>query len=374
MTTRTATVPQPTLAGRYRLRRRLATGALADVWSADDLRLERPVAVKWYRDDHEARVSHERELQLLAGLSHPAIVRLFDAGRRAGRPFVVVERIRGKTLRERIAVGPSEPEVVRAMGIALADALDHAHNAGVVHRDVKPANILIDETGLPHLADFGIAGTDEAAGDGTLLWGTPGYAAPEQLVGDRVGPAADVYALALVLLEALTGERAAAGNPLAAAVARVRGTPALPDGLPEPLARLLRDMLQRAPAKRPTAAEVATRLGAMGTLQATPERAAARRLPASEARRLVAAVMAVAALFAALAVLPYTRTSAQADDPTVAEKEQLVEAASRRTQERAVTRSDVRSGGRLLPAAARGARGGLRAGERLREPLSEPLR
>lgn len=330
--------------------------------------------MKWYRDGLEARASHERELQLLAGLSHPAIVRLFDAGRRGRRPFVVVERIRGKTLRERIAAGPSEPEMVRAMGITLADALDHAHTAGVVHRDVKPANILIDETSLPHLADFGIAGTDEAAGDGTLLWGTPSYAAPEQLTGDRVGPAADVYALGLVLLETLTGRRAVSGNPLAAAVARVRGLPALPDGLPEPLARLLREMLQRAPHKRPTAAEVAATLGAMGPLPAAGRHAAAWRLPVSEARRLLAAVLAVAALFAVLASLPSPRSSAQANDPALVEKEQLVEAASQRAEERAATRSKMHSQGRLLPAAARGARGGLRAGERLREPLSEPLR
>ncbi|MEU1457206.1 serine/threonine-protein kinase [Streptomyces avermitilis] len=234
------------VAGRYRLDELLGRGGAADVYEGLDLRLRRPVAVKVFRPEGDAQ-TEERfgdEGRLLARLQHPGLVTVYDSGQEDGRPYLVMQFIKGTTLRRRIAAAPLTPAEVSRVGSALASALAHVHAAGVVHRDVKPSNILLNETGTPHLADFGISRlldntTHTATG---ALVGTAAYMAPEQVLGRGAGPAADIYSLGLVLLESLKGELEYGGAPLEAAIARLHRPPVIPSGLPADLVELLEAM------------------------------------------------------------------------------------------------------------------------------------
>ncbi|GGU23900.1 serine/threonine-protein kinase [Streptomyces lavendofoliae] len=245
------------VAGRYRLDDLLGRGGGADVYEALDLRLRRPVAVKVLRPEGEA-LTEERfdsEARLLARLQHPGLVTVYDCGREDGQPYLVMELIRGTTLRRRIARASLTPAEACRMGEALASALAHVHAAGVVHRDVKPSNILLDESGAPYLTDFGISRLlDSTARTVTGgLVGTAAYMAPEQVLGKGAGPAADVYSLGLVLLEALKAELEYDGTPLEAAIARLHRPPVIPPELPDGLAELLRAMTAVDEADRPDA-------------------------------------------------------------------------------------------------------------------------
>ncbi|MEU0664934.1 serine/threonine-protein kinase [Streptomyces lavendulocolor] len=234
------------VAGRYRLDDLLGRGGGADVYEGLDLRLRRPVAVKVLRPEGEAPTEErfDSEARLLARLQHPGLVTVYDCGRDDGQPFLVMELIKGTTLRRRIAGAPLTPAEACRLGSALASALAHVHANGVVHRDVKPSNILLDETGVPYLTDFGISRLLDSTAHtvtGTLV-GTAAYMAPEQVLGRGAGPAADVYSLGLVLLEALKGELEYDGTPLEAAIARLHRAPVFPPSLPEGLTALLRAM------------------------------------------------------------------------------------------------------------------------------------
>ncbi|MET9800156.1 serine/threonine-protein kinase [Streptomyces sp. NPDC006368] len=246
------------VAGRYRLDDLLGRGGAADVYEGLDLRLRRPVAVKVFRPEGEAQ-AEERftdEGRLLAQLQHPGLVTVYDSGQEDGRPYLVMQLIKGTTLRRRIAVAPMTPVEVCRIGSALASALAHVHAAGVVHRDVKPSNILLDETGAPHLTDFGISrllDTTTHTATGTLV-GTAAYMAPEQVLGKGAGPAADIYSLGLVLLEALKGElEYGGGAPLEAAIARLHRPPVIPSDLPGDLVELLEAMTDPDENNRPDA-------------------------------------------------------------------------------------------------------------------------
>ncbi|MGW7264050.1 protein kinase domain-containing protein [Streptomyces sp. NPDC054842] len=267
------------LAGRYRLDALLGQGGAADVYSAFDLRLRRQVAVKVFRPGTDAQTEERftEEAVLLAGLQHPGLVTVFDSGREAGSPYLVMQLITGATLRARAAAGVLAPAEVCALGAALADALDHVHAAGVVHRDVKPSNILLDETGVPHLTDFGISRLmDSTARTATgALVGTAAYLAPEQVLGRTVGPAADVYALGLTLLECLKGELEYDGTPLEAAIARLHRAPAFPSYLDDGLAGLLGAMTALDEDDRPDARTCADAFRALGNGE-EPVGAAAR--------------------------------------------------------------------------------------------------
>src|SRR5690348_9372010 len=208
----TSAVPQAALvAGRYRLDRLVGRGGTAEVWQATDTSLDRVVALKLVTAPHdESAVRAADEARTLAQLSHPSLVQVYDAGTdNSGRPWVVMEYVDGQTLADAIHKAPLPVQRIAEIGAAVAGALAHVHARGMVHRDVKPANVLLGKDGSVKLTDFGIARLIDAARVTStgLMIGTASYLAPEQVAGEPVGPAADVYALGLVLLEALTGVR-----------------------------------------------------------------------------------------------------------------------------------------------------------------------
>ncbi len=206
----------PVVMGRYRLGKRLGSGAFGTVWSARDERLDRDVAVKLLPRERVIHARFEREARAAARLQHPAIVTLYEAAVDDEGAYLVSELVRGRTLDSLLELGRLSDRDVIAVGIALCDALGHAHSQGVIHRDVKPSNVLVPNRSAggaaggiqsAKLTDFGVAqvlGADTLTRTGDVV-GTLAYMAPEQADGREVGPEADLYSLALVLYEALTG-------------------------------------------------------------------------------------------------------------------------------------------------------------------------
>jgi serine/threonine protein kinase/WD40 repeat protein len=195
----------------YRLERELGRGGMGIVYQAQDLRLPRTVAIKLLLGGEAADYTRfRREAEAVARLRHPDIVQIYEIGTSAGQPFLVFEYIAGGTLTDRLRAQPLPAMEAAALMVRLARAAAHAHVHQVVHRDLKPGNILLDEQGTPKIADFGVArlaGRDDATHTRTgQVIGTPGYMAPEQALGNGpVGPAADIYALGAIFYETLTG-------------------------------------------------------------------------------------------------------------------------------------------------------------------------
>ena len=246
---------------RYQLQEPLGEGGMATVYRAFDTRLERAVALKVirtdYHDDPLFLKRFEREARALAQLNHPHIVQVLDVGEHQGIPFVVMEYLGGGTLKARIG-RPLLPREAGALLAPIARALAYAHDLGIIHRDVKPANILLTPEGTPKLSDFGIAkilerpGTTELTATGVGV-GTPDYMAPEQWLG-QVSPQSDIYALGVVLYELLAGRRPyAADTPVAVLLKHVN------DPLPSPrlfapdLPDAVEQVLLKALAKKPEA-------------------------------------------------------------------------------------------------------------------------
>jgi tRNA A-37 threonylcarbamoyl transferase component Bud32 len=264
------------LPGRYRSPKRIALGGMGEIYRATDSALGRAVAVKLlaerYSRDESVRRRFTREALAAARLSgEPHIVMIFDVGEYAGRPFIVMEYLSGGSLEERIRKhGAQEPAQALEWLEQAALALDAAHKHGVVHRDVKPANLLLDRNGDVHVVDFGIAsaaGMDSLTMTGTVL-GTAGYLSPEQAQGDRATPASDRYALAVVAFELLSGRRPFESDSLTAeAVAHVNEqVPSIAeicDGLPAEVDPVFRHAMAKDPAARfGTAAEFVAALRA----------------------------------------------------------------------------------------------------------------
>ena len=273
--------PGQLLHGRYRLVEPLARGGMAEVWEGVDDVLTRPIAVKLLHPhlatDEAFEERFRREAIAAARLAHPNVIATFDTGEDDGTAFIVMELIRGKTLRELLADhgGVLPPWLTATIGIQVADALHHAHEAGIVHRDVKPANVLVCEAepGSPpqvKVADFGIAraATQDGADltqPGALL-GTAKYLSPEQVEGAEPDARSDVYALGVVLYECLTGRPPfIADTEIATAMAHVHSEPLKPRqiraGIPRSLEAVVNRAMAKDPADRyPTAAELASAL------------------------------------------------------------------------------------------------------------------
>jgi|GEM_PF-591552 len=251
-----------TLPARYRIVGHLASGGMASVWEAHDELLDRDVAVKvlaaHLSDDERGRARFQREARAAASLSsHPHVVTIYDVGEHAGRAFMVMEIMRGGTLGDRLAGGrPIDRDAALRWLREAAGALDAAHEAGIVHRDVKPGNLLLDQRERLAIADFGIARVareEQLTGTGQVL-GTAAYISPEQAMGELSTAASDRYALGVVAYELLTGERPFPGANFAVqARAHVEDEPP-PATTREPaLPAAVDPVLERALAKQPLA-------------------------------------------------------------------------------------------------------------------------
>jgi eukaryotic-like serine/threonine-protein kinase len=256
-----------TIGGRYRLGDRLGAGGMGEVFVAHDLRLDREVALKLLRADlAQQEGMRERvvaEARLAARLTHPHVVGVLDTGEQDGRPFVVMERLSGRTLRDELADGRMPPERVRDVGLQVLRALAAAHELGIVHRDVKPGNILDAGVGTWKVADFGIAkwvhAEETLTGTGELL-GSPSYLAPERIDGQQAGPASDLYAVGVLLYEALTGRKPFEGDDpfaLAAAIREGRYEPptAIEAGVDPQITAVIERAMRRDPGERYESAE-----------------------------------------------------------------------------------------------------------------------
>jgi serine/threonine protein kinase len=342
------------IGGRYRVLDRLGHGGMADVFRAHDELLDRDVAVKVFRteceadpDDTNAELRRELELQSLAQLSHPNLITLFDGSVSGDGPgYLVLELVCGRDLGSWIKDGPLPEGLVRQVGAQLADALGYVHAHGMVHRDVKPANILLGEDGRPdavraRLSDFGIVRIlgRERMTSADLTLGTAFYIAPEQARGANAEPAADIYALGLVLIEALTGQRCFDGPLHEALAARLTTSPDVPAHLPAPWPALLTAMTATDPAQRPSAAQVVDVLRDPAFVEPAPPApvplpAAAQPPPVrpdddyywdapadpERSRRglvVTLALLAIGAIAAGASYLAWGQSAAPASDPTV---------------------------------------------------------
>jgi eukaryotic-like serine/threonine-protein kinase len=307
---------------RYRSPKRIARGGMGEIFRATDSVLGRAVAIKLlaerYSRDEAIRQRFTREALAAARLSgEPHIVTIFDVGEHDERPFIVMEYLSGGSLEERIRKsGAQEPGQALEWLEQAARALDAAHAHGVVHRDVKPANLLLDRNGDVHVADFGIAsaaGMDSLTMTGTVL-GTAGYLSPEQAQGDRATPASDRYALAVVAFELLSGHRPFENESMTAeAAAHVNAeVPSISEvckAVPPELDPVFRRAMAKDPSRRfETAADfVASMRGALaeaaGTTRALPPVAAAAppppAAPRARPRRPAAAWIGLIALLVA---------------------------------------------------------------------------
>jgi serine/threonine-protein kinase len=260
------------LAGRYRLDSRIAVGGMGEVWRGTDTVLSRPVAVKLLRTQYaqypEILARFRSEGRHAGSLSHPAIARVYDYGEDASGPepaYLVMELVDGPSLTEVLGRGPLAARQAMDIVAQAAAGLDAAHRAGLVHRDIKPGNLLLGPDGQVKITDFGIAhatGSAPITSSGTLL-GTPAYLAPERVAGEAATPASDLYSLGIVAWECLAGELPFTGTPVEVAVAhRDRPLPSLPGALPADVAGLVAELTAKDPRTRPrSAAEVARRAG-----------------------------------------------------------------------------------------------------------------
>src|SRR5215218_10941097 len=206
-----AIAPDTLVDGRYRIIRRLGSGGMADVYSAEDTQLGREVALKvLYRrlaEDDEFVERFRREASAAAGLQHPNVVQVFDRGEWDGTYYIAMEFLPGRSLKEAVRDdGPLDPDAAVEITLGVLKALRFAHRRGIVHRDIKPHNVMLDAEGRVKVTDFGIAraGASDMTETGSIM-GTAQYLSPEQAQGHPVDARADLYSIGVVLYELLTG-------------------------------------------------------------------------------------------------------------------------------------------------------------------------
>ncbi len=290
------------LKGRYRPGSVIGRGGMAKVYRARDEQLGRDVALKLFGAIASSTSSSpvfDAELRVLASLNHHGIVTLLDAGiddsvPEEPHPFLIMELVTGPNLEQAIAKGELTSRAIAEIGYDLSEALHYVHGRGVVHRDLKPSNVLLVEYGdaglrtRARLTDFGIA-FDTAAALGpeeTNTTGTAAYLSPEQVLRDLVGPASDVYALGLLLLECFTRHIEYPGDPATSAVARLKSDPVIPGELSDSWRSLLGGMLQRDPAQRPPTRDVMLALRQIIIEDAGRHRSRPAPLPDEEPARM----------------------------------------------------------------------------------------
>jgi serine/threonine protein kinase len=270
-----SSIKHEVVGGRYRLGEVIGRGGMSSVYCARDEKLGRDVALKLFAPqapDAEELKRQEAEIQLLATLNHPSLVTLFDAGIDTRvpdepRPYLTMELVEGQDLRSRIRHNTVPLDELAVIGAGIADALAYVHSLGIIHRDIKPGNILLvqnrpGEPLRPKLTDFGIARIADSTrltATGTMV-GTAAYLSPEQAMGAPLSPATDIYSLGLVLLECVKQTVEYPGNAVESAVARIHRAPEIPADLPAEWADLIRSMTAIEPLERPTAGDVETAL------------------------------------------------------------------------------------------------------------------
>src|SRR5579862_2549837 len=250
------------LAGRYVLDEPIGAGGYCEVWRATDTVLTRPVAVKLlhpgYAAHGEALARFKAEARHAGALSHENVARVYDYGEPTdGQSYLVMELIDGPSLADVLARGPLGARPTMDMVAQVAAGLQAAHTAGLIHRDVKPANILFTSEGSVRITDFGIAhavGSTPVTSTGMVM-GTPGYIAPERVSGAQAGPASDLYGLGIVAYECLTGSQPFRGGALDVAIAhRDRPLPPLPVSVPAEVAAFVMTLTAKDPVWRPASA------------------------------------------------------------------------------------------------------------------------
>jgi TolB-like protein/predicted Ser/Thr protein kinase len=299
--------------GHYRLLEKLGEGGMGVVYKAEDTKLRRPLAIKFLppglAGDMEARLRFEREAQAAAALNHPNIVTVYEIGEHDGRTYIAMEYVDGRSLKDLLAAGPLPfPDAVRII-VQVCDALERAHAAGIVHRDIKPGNVMVGKDGRVKVVDFGLAKLQDAArltvAEATL--GTVHYMSPEQARGEDVDARSDLWSLGIVMAEMVSGRLPFAGaHPQSVLRAAINDEPALAfppaPAVPAGFADIVRRLLAKAPQDRfAGAAEVAARLR---SLAGHPSAATVSIRPAFVTPRALPAV----------AVLPFKNMSADPEN------------------------------------------------------------